>query len=177
MLAKIISLEKCKYYFDFDEQGNLYWKNVNENCRNGNAVVGCIAGNIYKNNKYYVVMIDGKTYTHHRILYQLYNNIQLTDTQQIDHVNRIKTDNRKENLEIVTPKQNSRNKKTRKDNLSTGIKNISLTKDKKYYNLNIFGDTTRFQKYYRTDKHTIEDVIKIRDKMLVELHGKNASFG
>lgn len=43
----------------------------------------------------------------HRLMYEAVHNIKLTSMQHINHINRIKTDNKIENLEVVSCQQNS----------------------------------------------------------------------
>lgn len=184
MKARIIDLEICKEHFNYDDEGNLYWKKLfSENCRNGKAVVGQIAGCFHKTSGYHIVRLGGKRCQVHRILYQLYNNITLNSEQHIDHINTNRTDNRKENLRICNISENNSNKKTQKNNKSTGYKNITITKSTvknkiyKYYCISI--------KKYRKDVYKkmfplttpIEELITIRDEQLKIHHGEFFNLG
>lgn len=171
--ANTLKLDKILYYF-YEQNSKLYWKTRVANCRS----VGDRAGG-YNGKGYLVVMLNDKGYQVHRILYQIYNNVVLDEYIQIDHINGIKDDNRKENLRIVTNSQNQCNKKVQKNNKSTGTKNISKRKNKvgnEYYVLSITKNETHYLKLFRTDKFTIEEIIKIRDEKLKEIHGDFACF-
>ena len=156
------------------KNNRLFWKSD----RGSNKVKDKIAGHL--NNKgYFYINLNKTTYQEHRILYQFYHNIILTENQQIDHINLDKTDNRKENLRLVSHSQNQMNRKVQKNNLSTGHKNISIKKDK-YYDY-FFVQIKKDRKFvyrecFRTDKFTLEEVIEIRNKKLLELHGEFARF-
>jgi len=50
---------------------------------------------------------DNKTYGVHRFIYEAVHNIQLESKQHINHINRIKDDNRIDNLEICSNQQNA----------------------------------------------------------------------
>lgn len=177
MRARIISLEKCKYYFDFDEQGNLYWKNVN---RNRHVKNGDIAGFLHKSSGYYVVKLENVFYSQHRVLYQLYNNVELKENEEIDHRDRNRKNNTKENLRICDRSENRMNTTAYKNN-STGYKNITYReyehhdsfvlsiKNKKHKKNN-------FYREYNTDKYTLQEVIETRDKKLLEIHGDFANY-
>ena len=75
---------------------------------------GDIAGWISKNG-YIGINVCGKKYTGHRLAW-----LYMTGSwpKQIDHINRIRSDNRWENLREVTQSQNNRNMGIRKDNTS-----------------------------------------------------------
>lgn len=168
----IISLEKCKEYFYYDLDGNLYW-NVDRGGNKKGNVVKCL-----KTDRYFRVQFDGKYYRQHRILYQLYNNIELDPSQEIDHVDGNRHNNSFENLRICTRSENARNIKVQKNNLSTGIKNIGIRTidNRKYFILSIMKNKKSFVKYFNAKKYTLQDVIDYRDEMLQKLHEEFASF-
>lgn len=70
--------------------------------------------NIHKKsscNNYDSYWINCKRFTIHRIIAYTFLNLDIDDKdKQIDHINRIKNDNRLENLRIVTHQQNQFNK-------------------------------------------------------------------
>lgn len=176
MKAKIYTKEIMDYVYE--QNGWLYWKKLcSSACR---QKIGSLAGNFQKSSGYYHVKINGKTYYNHRILYQIYNNVILSENDIVDHHDRNKTNNSKENLVLSDHSENSCNQKVNKNNLSTGLKNISIMKSKnfKYYHITIRKHGKQvFSKYYRTDKFTEEDVIKIRDEQLKIHHGGFMSKG
>jgi len=57
---------------------------------------------------YRVVSIYGKSYKEHRLVW-IYHNGDISEGMQIDHVNRIKNDNRIENLRLATSSSNGLN--------------------------------------------------------------------
>jgi len=166
-----ISLEKCKYYFNWDLKGNLYWKMKTANC----VTVGSLVGGEYQRG-YFKVMIEGKHYMQHRILFQLYHNIEL-DNELIDHIDENPGNNSFENLRLCNNSENMCNQKARKDNLSTGIKNIYIKiykhrNNRKVYVINIQKGSERFSKDFDFNKFSLEDVIKYRDNELERMHGE-----
>lgn len=64
---------------------------------------------------------------------------ELRDKLQVDHINRIKTDNRRSNLRVVTNKQNSHNKSLLDSNKS-GHTGVIWRKDNKKWRAFIFRD-------------------------------------
>lgn len=58
----------------------------------------------------------GKMYQVHRLVYEAFNG-QIPEGLQVNHINEIKTDNRLENLNLMTPKENT--------NYGTGIERRS----------------------------------------------------
>lgn len=178
MMCKKISLEKCKYYFDFDLLGNLYWKNIAEKCYS--ISIGSLAGHYHKKTGYYVVHLEGKLYKVHRILYQLYHNIELDD-KLIDHDDENPKNNSFENLRPCNNSENMCNKKAHKNNLSTGLKNIYIRTYKtgkyEYYNIKIIKNKKIvFSKLFPITT-PIEEVIRIRDEQLKIHHGEFMNKG
>ena len=82
----------------------------------------------------------------------------------VDHINRIRTDNRLENLRWVTYAENNINMGLRSDN-KLGHKNICLTKNKKYLVHIEHNKSVAFSKRFST----LEEAITARDAKLTEL--------
>lgn len=66
----------------------------------------------------------------HRIIWMLVNNAALQPTDEIDHINQIRDDNRPDNLRKATHAENQWNAKTRKDNTS-GFKGVTEYRGKR----------------------------------------------
>jgi len=103
--------------FDYDsDKGVLIWKYKRRSGR-----VGKPAGSTNKRG-YVFVIIDTKYYYAHRLVWAWHHG----DTPlQIDHINGIKDDNRIENLRVATNSQNNMNLGTKKNNKSSGVKNVT----------------------------------------------------
>jgi len=97
-----------KQFFDtiFDyRDGQLFWK-VD---RGSNALAGKRAGRLLRTG-YRSVHVSGKKWQEHRIVYLMHHGCL---PGQIDHVNRVKSDNRIENLRPATSSQNQVNTHSR----------------------------------------------------------------
>ena len=88
--------------FDY-EDGQL----INKFTRNSRAVKGKIAG-CKKARGYTNVCINSKHYLLHRLIW-IYHNGDIKDGLLIDHINCDKSDNRIENLRLVTHQENNLN--------------------------------------------------------------------
>jgi len=66
-----------------------------------------LKGGSYDKDGYLRTKIKGKTYGVHRLIY-IYHYGDIKD-KYIDHINRVRDDNRIENLRVVTPQQNNFN--------------------------------------------------------------------
>lgn len=111
-------IEKLKELFDYDTQeGKLWWK-----VDIGNRKAGTPAGS-ENSHGYLNVVIGGKVFRCHRILWVLHHGEDMKGPWTIDHKNGDKSDNRIENLRLANPSQNRHNQKVRKDNTSgmTGV--------------------------------------------------------
>lgn len=175
MGTRIYTKEIINYFYE--QNGLLYW-NIDKNY---NALKNSLAGCLDKDSGYYKVIINGKSYYNHRILYQIYHNVILQPNEEVDHINGIKTDNRKENLRISTRSQNCCNRRSGKNNLSTGLKNIFTITNKSgsaYYYVKIIKNRKIvYSELFRTDKYTLEEVKEIRDQKLKEIHGEFHNLG
>lgn len=80
----------------------------------GSRKAGDIAGTLTSNG-YLVVKVHGKSYQLHRLAFVLMGE-SITPDKDVDHINRVKTDNRWENLRLVSRSKNALNAKLRHDN-------------------------------------------------------------
>ena len=116
-------------YFEYKD-GKLYWK-VNK----GTAKVGEEAGYINEDTGYIDVGFDYKRYQAHRIIWEMHYG-SIPEGMEIDHIWHNKLDNRIENLRLVTPIENSRNKSKHKNNIS-GVTGVSWNKRDNKWNVYI----------------------------------------
>lgn len=170
-LAKIITREiMCRV---FEKDSWLYWCT-----KNSKRIRNSSAGWLDKSG-YYIIRIFGKNYFNHRILYQIYHNVILTETDVIDHIDTNKTNNRKENLRLSTVSENGMNRKVQKNNKSSGIKNIYILHRVGYdeYSIKIIKNKKIvFSKLFPITT-PIEEVIRIRDEQLKLHHGEFMNKG
>ena len=90
-----------------------------------------------------------------------------------DHIDRIRTNNRADNLRLATKQEQCVNKGIRKDNKS-GEQYItkSTMKGLEYYRLQIERNgKVVVNRRFRTNKYTLADVVAERDKELLKLDG------
>ena len=88
-----------------------------------------------------------------------------------DHIDRVKTNNRVDNLRLATKTEQSKNTKMRKDN-KTGERNITeITKSgNEYYVLQIRRNTVLVvNRSFRKINYTLAEVVEERDKELLKL--------
>lgn len=89
----------------------------------------------------------------------------------IDHINRNKLDNRKQNLRFATPSQNSHNLSRYKNNTS-GYIGVSKTTWGKWHAY-VWNKSKRIHIGYF---YTPEDAAKARDEIVIKLHGEYANL-
>ena len=82
--------------------GNLYWK-VSAGKRKAGSRAGNVGGKGYRRVGY-----NYKLYPEHRVIWELHNG-SIPDGLEIDHINRVRSDNRIENLRLATSQENKRN--------------------------------------------------------------------
>ena len=114
-MSLFISYEDVRRLFDYDS-GRLIWKNPTAI----KTKVGSIAGTLLPNG-YRDIHIYGKKYREHRVIWLWHHGKWPTD--QIDHINGVRDDNRIENLREATRVENYQNKTVYKNNLcgKTGV--------------------------------------------------------
>lgn len=101
----MIEQEELKDLFYYKE-GALYWRNNTGTATKAGSKAGCLHKTGYVN-----ISIKGKKHRAHRLIY-LYHFGYMPN--QIDHINRIKDDNRIENLRPTDSSKNQMNTENRK---------------------------------------------------------------
>jgi hypothetical protein len=108
----MLKYERVKELFDYKDDGRLIRKSsINKNLKK------------LSKHRYRSITIDGKTYLYHRVVWLWHKGYW--PENGIDHINRIRTDNRIENLRETSGQCNIRNSKLSKIN-TTGIKGICI---------------------------------------------------
>ena len=113
----MVSYELVRELFDYRSDGCLIWK-VSKARR---IAIGDIAGSV-NTCGYHQVTIDKKTYKAHRLIWLWHHGYM--PEGDLDHINRIKSDDRIENLREASKQCNARNSKNRINNTS-GVKGVS----------------------------------------------------
>lgn len=96
-----VSQELLKRRFDYHD-GDLYYKE-----HSNNDLIGRKAGHSAPNG-YRHISIKGQDYDQHRMIFMFHNGI-IPHGFHVDHVDRIKANNRIDNLRLVTPSENCYN--------------------------------------------------------------------
>jgi hypothetical protein len=148
-----------KELFDYRE-GNLIWKVRKANIIN----IGDIAGYI-KDNGYRYIRIDGKNYRAHRLIY-LYHYGYLPN--EIDHIDRNRSNNRIDNLRPATQSENKRNRGSYK-NSSSCYKGVSWCKSLCKWQASIYvNGKAKHLGYFIYEKEAAHTY----DKVAIEYYGE-----
>jgi len=120
-----ITYDLIRELFDYHKDGHLVWKvPISRSTKKGDRVT-------YQNTMgYVVVFIENKPYYAHRIIWLWHHGY--VPENNLDHINRNKSDNRIENLREVSQQCNMRNSKTNTRN-KTGVKGISYDDSREKY--------------------------------------------
>ena len=120
----MLPLELLEATFSYEPlSGHVIWKpNPQKSGRWHTRYAGKPLSYVNQNG-YIQVDTCGASYNVHRIAWSLYNKRLILPTEYIDHINGIRSDNRIENLRVVTPADNSSNIGLRPNNTSgeTGV--------------------------------------------------------
>lgn len=118
MAEKILTQYRLKELLEYNPETGLF---VRKKTTAPNAKVGNVAGCLKKHIGYKSISIDGKEYYCHRLAF-LYMTGNFPE-KQVDHINRIKDDNRWTNLRKATSGENLQNTSLRESNKS-GAKGV-----------------------------------------------------
>lgn len=140
--------------------GNLYWLVT----RNNRVQAGTLAGTI-SDEGYVKVMMRRKAYHAHRIIWEMHYG-KIPEGMEIDHINHDRTDNRIENLRLVTKQVNMKNKSSYSNNKS-GVTGVSWHSKKKKWVAQIQGNKRKKMLY---EGDSFNDAVKARKSAEIELN-------
>jgi hypothetical protein len=104
----MITQTKLHNLLNYDKHTGIFtWKESR-----GGIKAGTIAGSLCKDQGYITIQINGTLYRAHRLAVLYEYDITLEPGEEVDHINRIRNDNRIDNLQIVTHSDNQKNKST-----------------------------------------------------------------
>ena len=119
-----------------------------------------------------IKIIKKKTFLFHRLVYEVYNG-EIPKGMLIDHIDNNTTNNNIDNLRLATRSENACNIKVKKNNLSTGYKNIRLTKYNTYEVRICKNNKYVYDKTFKS----LEEAITNRDIQLKEFHREFHNLG
>ncbi len=123
--------------FDYDHiRGRLFRRVFSKGLFMGMEEAGTKQGDGYR-----VVEIDNITYSEHRLVWVYVTGLWPTD--QIDHINKIRQDNRFCNLREVNNSENQKNTTLRKNN-NSGIMGVHVRSDNGKWSARINNNGSRF---------------------------------
>lgn len=153
----MLTFERANELFRYEPgSGKLFWKAITTN----RVRVGDEAGSPCKSTGYINVVVDGKGYTLHRIAILLSTGKYEKGTQ-VDHINHDRSDNRLENLRVVSHAVNMRNQSKRNTN-KTGITGVIIRytqRGTKRYAANI---TVNYKSIFLGNYDTLEEAAAAR---------------
>lgn len=171
MAKPLPDIETLRALFDFDcEAGTLIWRPRPREMFRTNAqfhrwnmsysglLAGRITGAGYRN-----IKIMGEGFQAHRILWKLAYG---REPGEIDHINRVKADNRISNLRVVSRSENMRNKGVTINN-ACGEKHIHWMPKLKRWTVQLMvpGKGQRQLAWCKT----LEEAVQVRDRLYAEL--------
>ena len=122
----MITHKEVQEYFDYRTDGQLIWKKKKPKAHSIN--IGDVAGSVNKQG-YKQIWFNGKGYQSHRLVWLWHHGS--FPNNGIDHINRIRADNRIENLRDATQQTNLTNKSIYSNNNSS-VTGVFKTKSSKW---------------------------------------------
>ena len=155
----MITQQQVREYLDYDPTtGILIWlKDLGRNKK------GTRAGSQGKPGTYRGLFFNGVSYQEHRIIWLWYHGkLPETYVEYIDHINRIKDDNRIENLRCVSQSVNLHNH----DHAGrSGVRGVSLQGSRWWAQINMNGKLV-YSEYFDTK----EEAVKARQEKFDSIH-------
>ena len=178
-------LEHIKDYVRYDENSpsGLIWIRIN---KGSNRKLFDVAGGLDESTGYWKVCILNNRYKAHRVVWYLFNG-SIDSSLHIDHIDGNPLNNKIENLRLVPPELNSRNR-TKNYNNSTGVTGISyhegFTRKGTYYSkfCAVYNSSvsTRKQKTFSIQKYGHEQAFQLacqwREQKIAELNEQGAGY-
>jgi len=150
LLAKELTQEYLKQLVKYDETSKTGLRLVSDIVAKSGVKTKYKAGmelGYLNNTGYFRCKIKNKAYHCHRVIWILING-DLKSDEYVDHIDGDKTNNRLENLRVVSKRINSMNSATRSDNVS-GFKCISYRKLKQEYVVQVYdAEGKRYMKHF-----------------------------
>ena len=162
-------------YFTISESSpsGLIWlrDNVDANNRINNAA-GDIAGNL-QDSKYWKVALKDRDYYVHRIVFLLHNGF-ITDGLVIDHVDRIRCNNKPDNLRQINHAENLRNNNHKPG--KTGVKGVYYTASRNIVSAWSFNGKRGWSESFNVEELGLDEAIKraksVRNEEIAKLQQK-----
>lgn len=140
----MITQEILKTLLNYDPDTGIFTWLVSS----GRSKAGAVAGSLNHGDGYWQIHINNKRYKNHRLAWLYVHGTFPSD--QLDHINRVRTDNRLCNLRMSTQSENMQNISIRKDNTS-GHAGVSWRKDAQKWHARISLNYKRIDLGYFTD--------------------------
>lgn len=118
------------YYYDPTSPSGLRYVSGNRQSDYRKRVAGDVAGTLLKSG-YFSVHYKSSNYAAHRVIWCLVNKC-IIGKELVDHIDRDRSNNRIENLRLVTSSQNNKNIPIKSHN-KTGFTGVSYSKDANLY--------------------------------------------
>ena len=162
----LVTIKDYEDLYSFDLNTNLVW---------GHKHKKYLKRQLNKDGYYQIILCKNnkvKTFQFHRLVYE-YNIGEIPTGLCVDHIDNNIQNNNIDNLRLATISENSCNRKVPKNNLSTGYKNIRLTKNNTYEVKIYKNNKTVYNKTFKT----LEEAILNRDIQLKIHHREYANLG
>lgn len=119
-----ISFEEATSLLILRDDGRIVWRETR-----GHKLAGSVAGSV-NGDGYIAICIRKKTYLAHRLAWLLHYGVW--PSERIDHCNRIRTDNRPENLRLANVNQNAQNRIVNKSKCLAASRGVTIHSTGKY---------------------------------------------
>jgi hypothetical protein len=159
-MFKMITQTRLKELLNYDSDTGIFtWIKQ----RNSRTKIGSVAG-CKQSDGYIRIWIDYKPYSSHRLVWMyVYGELPKKD---LDHVNKVKDDNRIVNLRLATKQENKQNHSTPQSNNKSGYLGVSWNKRAKKWKAQIqMNGKVKYLGLFKYSKEAYEVYLKAKREL------------
>lgn len=160
MTKNILSQARIQENLSYDPSTGIFLWNQNNGGRRKSKVAGCV-----NPHGYIVIGMDGVIQTAHRLAW-IYVYGSIPRDKFIDHINRDRSDNRIENLRLVSPRENNSNRSDRRKTFEPRVRVKHLLAGQEKLNQAINLHTKETEVVKKAKKQQKEKKVSRLSKML-----------
>jgi hypothetical protein len=154
----------------FELQKDVVWRKPYTDKRGHKREAKPLITKVSYQSKYVGMTIRGQSYKYHRLLWSLYHKTDIAGDLEIDHINGDKTDNRIDNLRLVTKRTNLQNTWQHRQGKLSGTYYVSSNKHRKWVARTTINKKGKYIGAFKTQQEAHEAYLSFCKTIEMEQH-------